>query len=394
MTDLNTTCGNEGRLRQYHTWGVEPRLRAHHGLFGVPSEADFGVRLHFERQDRRQENGDTPTARSGVLAESNLRTNQAYATFAQNRFLMGGWTVTPGVRLEHVRFARTNRCGLAPCAEADASSIGVSGKSDLTQVIPGLGASYTAGERVTVFGGVHRGFAPPRTEDVVTNQGGVVDLDPELSWNYELGFRSTVAPGLRLDSTLYRMDYENQIVAASLAGGVGATLTNGGATLHQGVEISGRVDTAPLLDSRHNVHLRVAYNYAPIARFTGVRFSGISGFQTVSVTGNRLPYAPEQLLTVGMGYAHPLGFDVSLEAVRTSVQFGDDLNTVVPTPDGQRGLIPGYTIWNAAASYAVGRSTLFLTAKNLLDDLFIVDRARGLLPGSPRLVQAGVKFGF
>ena len=104
---------------------------------------------------------------------------------------------------------------------------------DLTQVIPGLGASFTAGDRVTVFGGVHRGFAPPRTEDVVTNQGGVVDLDPELSWNYELGVRSTVAPGLRLDGTLYRMDYENQIVAASLAGGIGATLTNGGATLHQ-----------------------------------------------------------------------------------------------------------------------------------------------------------------
>jgi outer membrane receptor for Fe3+-dicitrate len=91
-------------------------------------------------------------------------------------------------------------------------------------LIPGIGVSYTAGERLTVFGGVHRGFAPPRTEDVVTNQGGVVDLDPELSWNYELGFRSTLAPGLRLDSTFYRMDYENQIVAASLAGGVGAAL--------------------------------------------------------------------------------------------------------------------------------------------------------------------------
>jgi Fe(3+) dicitrate transport protein len=42
----------------------------------------------------------------------------------------------------------------------------------------------------------------------------------------------------------------------------------------------------------------------------------------------------------------------------------------------------------------VARATLFLTVKNLQDELFIVDRTRGILPGSPRLVQAGVKFAF
>jgi Fe(3+) dicitrate transport protein len=386
MANLNTTCGNEGRLRQYYTWGVEPRLRVHHRLFGVASEADLGVRLHFERQNRRQENGDTPVARSGALVESNRRLNQAYSTFAQNRFLVGGWTLTPGVRLEHVRFERTNHLANA--------GAGATGTTELTQVIPGFGVSYTAGERVTLFGGVHRGFAPPRTEDVITNQGGVVDLDPELSWNSELGVRTTVAQGLRLDGTFFRMDYENQIVPASLAGGTGATLTNGGATLHQGLEVSARVDTAALLDSVHNTYLRVAYMYAPIARFTGVRFSGIPGFQNVSVSGNRLPYAPEQLLTIGVGYAHPSGLDVMVEAVRTSDQFGDDLNAVAPTPDGQRGLIPGYAVWNTAANYDFGRATVFLTVKNLLDDLFIVDRARGILPGSPRLVQAGLKVRF
>jgi len=386
MANLNTTCGNEGRLRQYYTWGAEPRLRVHHRLFGVASEADLGVRLHFERQNRRQENGDTPVARSGALVESNRRLNQAYATFAQNRFLLGGWTLTPGVRLEHVRFERTNRLANA--------GAGATGTTELTQVIPGFGVSYTAGERVTLFGGVHRGFAPPRTEDVITNQGGVVDLDPELSWNSELGVRTTLTQGLRLDGTFFRMDYQNQIVPASLAGGIGATLTNGGATLHQGLEVAGRVDTAALLDSVHNAYLRAAYMYAPIARFAGLRFSGISGFQSVSVSGNRLPYAPEHLLTIGVGYAHPSGVDVMVEAVHTSDQFGDDLNTAAPTPDGQRGLIPAYTVWNTAVNYDMGRATVFLTVKNLLDDQFIVDRARGILPGGPRLVQAGLKLRF
>src|SRR5688500_12636851 len=55
MANLDTTCGNEGRLRQYYTFGVEPRLRVHHRAFGMPGEADFGVRVHFEEQIRRQE---------------------------------------------------------------------------------------------------------------------------------------------------------------------------------------------------------------------------------------------------------------------------------------------------------------------------------------------------
>jgi Fe(3+) dicitrate transport protein len=288
--------------------------------------------------------------------------------------------------VEHILFERTN--GLAN------SGSGVTGDTDLTQVIPGIGASYALGNRATVFGGVHRGFAPPRTEDVITNQGGVVELDPELSWNYELGARTELARGIRLDGTVFRMDYENQIVPASLAGGMGATLTNGGSTLHQGIEFAGRIDTAPMLDSLHNVSVRLAYTYVPVSAFTGVRFSNIPGFESVSVSGNRLPYAPDHMLTIGVGYAQPWGLDVQLEAVRVSGQYGDDLNTVEPTPDGQRGLIPGSVSWNTSVNYDLGRATAFFTVKNLLDDLSIVDRTRGILPGSPRLVQVGVRMRF
>jgi len=385
MANLSTTCGIEGRLRQYYTLGVEPRLRVHHRAFGMMGEADFGARVHFERQIRRQENGATPTARSGQLVEHNLRSNEAYSAFALNRFLFGDWTVTPGVRVEHVRFERTNQL---PTAN------GATGNTDLTQVIPGIGLSHTIGSRVTTFAGVHRGFAPPRTEDVIGINGSVIDLDAELSWNYEVGARTELARGVRLDGTFFRMDYENQIVQASLAGGVGATLTNGGSTLHQGVEVAGRIDSAPMLDTMHNVSLRLAYTHVPVAKYTGVRFSNIPGFGSTSISGNRLAYAPEHMLTFGVGYAQPSGLDLLLEVVRTSDQFGDDLNTVAGTADGQRGLIPAATVLNSAVNYDLGRATVFFTVKNLLDDTFIVDRSRGLLPSVPRLLQVGVRARF
>ena len=139
-----------------------------------------------------------------------------------------------------------------------------------------------------------------------------------------------------------------------------------------------------------------AYTYLPIAEFRGRRFSNIPGFATTLITGNRLPYAPEHMSNFTVGYSNTSGIDLLVEAVYVSDQFGDDLNTVAPSPDGQRGLIPAYTIWNATANYDVEamRTTFFITVKNFLDRTFIVDRTRGILPSSPRLVQGGLKFRF
>jgi Fe(3+) dicitrate transport protein len=388
MANLSTTCGNEGRLRKYYTWGIEPRARVRYRLSGFESEIDLGARAHLERQERQQQNGDTPTARFGVVVEDNQRLNDAYSTFLQNRLFLGPLTISPGVRVERISFDRTNRLARG--------GVGVTGNTSMTQVIPGIGVSYATGAKITWFAGLHRGFAPPRTEDVINNTtGGVVDLDPELSWNLEAGARSTPATGVRLDATFFRLDYENQIIPATVAGGLGATLTNAGETLHQGVELSAQVETGALLRSEHDVRFRVAYTALPEAKFVGTRFSSIPGFQAVSVSGNRLPYAPEHLLTASVGYVHPSGLMSVLEAVMVSRQFGDDLNTIGGTPDGQRGLIPESTLWNATINYRLPvPATVFVTVKNLFDRTVIVDRTRGLLPGLPRLVQAGVSLSF
>lgn len=383
MANLLTTCGNEGRLRDYDTTGIETRLRFGHGLFGARGEAEVGVRAHFEVQERIQKNGDTPTARDGRVVEDNRRENSAWSGFLQERILLGRFTVTPGLRFEAIDYERTNRLA--------SGGAGATGSTSLTQWVPGLGVAWNVDDRFALFGGVHRGFAPPRTEDIVSNAGGTVDLDPELSWNFELGLRGAPRPGVRFDATWFRMDYENQIVPASLAGGLGAALTNGGATLHQGFEVGARVDSGTLTGSEHNVFARLAYTAVPTARFEGERFSNVPGFATTRVTGNRLPYSPEHALNAMVGYRHPRGVQAQLEAVVTSAQFADDLNTVASSADGQRGRIDGHTIWNATLSYDVKAldGSLFVAVKNLTDELYLADRSRGMLPGLPRLVQAG-----
>ena len=405
LADLNTTCGNEGRLRDYLTVGIEPRLNANFNTGAVRNELNIGFRLHREDQDRIQKNGDLPNSRDGVIAENNERQSLAYSGFVQHRFIWRDFAFTPGVRLERIEYQRTNRLA--------SGGAGATGNTTVTEVIPGFGAAYSGLPKTTIFAGVHRGFAPPRVEDVVTNQGGVVDLDSELSWNYEVGIRSRPIRGVEISSAFFRNDYQNQIVAASIASGT--AFTNGGKTLQQGFEFAGQVDSGTILRSPHNFYFRTAYTFLPTAEFRGERFSSITSSSILqllcpanqliqitatsrqcSITGNRLPYAPQTQLTASVGYSHPIGVDAFVENVFIGRQFGDDLNAVNPTANAQLGAVPAQTYWNATANYKVERwkTTFFVTAKNIFNRTFIVDRSRGILPSQSRLVQTGVKIIF
>lgn len=385
MAQLNTTCGNEGRLRNYETYGIEPRFNLNYDAgTAFRGELQAGFRLHWEGQRRRQLNGDLPNSRDGVIAEANLRRNFAQSGYVQHRFIFGDLAITPGIRFERIDIERKNLL-------SDPIALG---NTTVQAVIPGIGVAYSGLPRTTIFAGVHRGFSPPRAEDIISNTGGVVDLDPEESWNYEFGFRSNPFTGGKFEATYFRLDYENQIVPASLAGGVGSLLTNGGRTLQQGMEFSAAVESAAIFRSRHNVYFRGAFTWLPTADFRGVRFSSVT--PTISVTGNRLPYIPETNATYSIGYSHPRGFNGFVENVYMGGQFTDDLNTIAPTANGQRGYIEPQSYWNATANYTVEKikTTFFVTVKNLADKTLIVDRSRGILPSNGRIAQAGFKIKF
>lgn len=405
IQDLNTTCGNQGRLRDYLTVGIEPRLNANFNTGAVKNELNIGFRIHREDQDRLQKNGDLPDSRDGLIVEDNERQSLAYSGFVQHRFIWRDFAFTPGVRVERIEYQRTNRLANG--------GAGATGNTVVTEIIPGFGIAYSGLRNTTVFAGVHRGFAPPRVEDVVTNAGGVVDLDSELSWNYEIGVRSRPVRGVEISSAFFRNDYENQIVAASIASGT--AFTNGGETLQQGFEFTGQVDSGTIFRTPHNFYFRAAYTFLPVAEFRGERYSSVTTASILqqlcpanrlvqitptsrqcSITGNRLPYAPKTQLTTSFGYSHPIGVDAFIENVFIGRQFGDDLNAVNPSANAQLGAIPAQTYWNATANYKVEKwkTTFFVTAKNIFDRTFIVDRSRGILPSQPRLIQTGVKINF
>lgn len=392
----------QGRLRDYNTWGVEPRLHANYDVMGLPAELDMGFRAHFEEQYRRQENGLTATARTGTVAEVNERYTDAYSGFIQNRFFVDKWSFAPAVRIESVNFERINRLDSARISQ---------GNTSLTEALPGFGINYTPVDTVTAFFGVHRGFSPPRVEDAVSNLGLATDVGPEHSWNYELGARTRPWKGVNLEGTLFHTYFEKQAAVGSIAGGSTPLAT--GEAQYEGLEFFGRTDLGEIFATPHNVYLQSSYtwvaNAEALSPFQCVTVDGkipsscLNGMVAGSAAGNRMPYAPEHLLTATVGYQHPLGLDIHLETVFVGEQFSDFHNAETQAnPDGtanlsgQMGKISDYAIVNLATTYRVKPidTDVFVSVKNLFDEDYIVDRTRGIQTGSPRLVQAGFRTRF
>ncbi len=385
LTNLLTTCGTEGRLRDYELYGIEPRLQVGHAL----GEFKLGLRYQEEEQVRLQINADAPNGRTpgtsinGGVREDNERDTEALSWFIENSFTFGAFTVTPGVRHENIDYARRNNMNKA------------AGTTNVTETLAGAGLTWQLVSGAVLFAGVHEGFSPPRVEDIISNTNGAsVDLDAEKSLNSEFGIRYH-GRSLGLEAALFRLDFANQIVPASVAGGVGATLTSAGETLHSGIELLASWDlNRDFSSGALNTFASLSWTWISAAKFTGVRTSSIT--QGVNVNGNRLPYTPEHTLSLTGGVALREGLRAQVELVYVDAMFTDDLNSRSITTNGQRGLIPDYTIYNLSLNYTVPASnwTLFLASKNLTDKLFTVDMSRGLIPGMQRTWQAGLEWQF
>jgi len=379
-------CGSRQlRNRDFSTWGVEPRLLADYTLGPVASSLEAGLRFHRETQDRLQFNATTPTATTGMLVEHNEREVQALSGFVQNRFDFGRFALIPALRFESIQFGRSNRLGA-----------GAHGESSLSEWIPGIGATLEINDNTVLFAGVHEGFAPPRAEDLISNSGGSVDVDPERSRNAELGLRGAPVEGLSYEVAVFDNDFDNQIAVGSIAGG--STPLAQGEARYRGLELAARADFGRLIDLDYHPYLQLAYTALPQAeqRSALIRVDDhrpVAG----SSPGKRMPYAPEHTATLRLGVEHG-GIDASIEAVHVTSQYADFANTPVAAADGngQIGKLPKYTTLNLALSYAVADSgwSVYAALKNATDRDYIADRTRGILPGAPRQWVLGINHTF
>jgi len=382
--DANTCNSRQNRNRDFTTLGFEPRLHTTWSLGQVESALETGVRFHRERQDRLQFNGTTPTATTGTLAENNERDVEAISAFVQNRFDFGSFALIPALRYESIDFERRNRLGA-----------GSRGTETLQEWIPGIGATWDMSDSTTVYAGVHKGFAPPRVEDLIGANGGSVDVDAEESRNLEVGVRGQFSDHMTYQIAAFDNDFDNQIAVGSIASG--STPLAQGEARYRGVELSARTEL-PTWNSAWLPFAELAYTALPTAEQRSA-LRRVDNGQAVagSAPGLRMPYAPRHTGSLRFG-AERGAFDASMEAVYVGRQFADFANTEAAplNGNGQVGALSSHTLVNVAVNYALPESgwTLYATMKNALDRQYIADRTRGILPGVERQVLFGATYAF
>ena len=399
--DYDTIQANRGKLRKYSVRGIEPRLKFAYASGSVRNELETGVKLHMEKHARLQVNGGSPTARGGVNYEDNLRTADATSVFLVNKSTVGAWSIMPGVRLEQIKTERTHRPvkediidKTTKLATGSRTTSLVTGSQSLTEVLPSLGVNWNPSETFTVFSGIHRGFAPPRNEDI-SETSTSTEVGAEDSTNFELGLRARPTEYSSIQAVYFRNDFKRLIAVGSVAGG--SLPVSQGEALFQGIELSGDYKMDEV-----GPYFRGGYTWLPTSEQSTPYVDVVKGTPvSTSVAGNRQPYSPEHMLNVSLGYERG-GFDSHIESVYVGKQFSGFSNTTVPNLNGQEGLIPGHLVWNLAINYAIQPSdatkrsstSLFMAVKNLADKVYIVDRSRGIMTGSPRLIEGGVKYIF
>ncbi|TVP43409.1 MAG: TonB-dependent receptor [Gemmatimonadales bacterium] len=353
-----------GNNRSFDRYGVDTRLNLDHGLFGLVSSAEFGVRGFYEEADDQRIRANRTQDRTGLNDRHLVDSATNIAFHVHNRIQFSDrFALTPGVRLE--TYDQNRRVLTSENETAGTSN---------TEFLPGIGSTYALDESAQLYGGVYRAFSPASNGvalDGMTDQ----QLEAERSTNLELGVRGT-RNAFDYEFAVFRMDFQNQVVT----GNSDPTLSqsNAGETLHQGAEMA--------LGYRLIEGLALSGN---------VTWVPVSRFQTGANEGNRIPYSPRVLANLSLDFHHgPLR--TALVAHHRGAQFGDETNLRAIPVNAAGGIwggrMPAYTLFDLSAQWqATSSLAVFGALKNLTNERYVTGLRQGIYVGPGRNFEIGVR---
>ena len=366
--------------REFTSQGVQTNLTLERETGNVAHHVDAGMRIHFDRANRRRYE-DTydmmagqlvRTDRARALVLDSLAETIALATYAQDKVHWKRFEIAAGARLELIdyRFA-----DYLMATQHDGS---------YAVLIPGAGAEYHITDEASVLAGVHRGFVPvaPSADSGVK---------PESSINYEAGARWR-DERINADVIGFLSDYSNLKGSCTLAAGCTEVQEgeeyNGGAVLAWGVEaqVGGEV---PLVKRKLTLPVAVAYTYTR-SQFRGSFESEFAGWGRV-MEGDELPYLPRHLVSASAALKTPRWEFGGTARYQGETRDVAGQGAIAPSEQ----LAPVFTIDLSAHARIKPWAELYTTCSNLLDEQVIVSRRPyGARPNPPRMFAIGYKARF
>lgn len=374
-------AANTIELQEFYTAAGEARLRHDWTLGEHTHTLAGGVMLYHMDSPRLDKAGATATADDGAITRDTVRESLYAPIFVENKFTFDKLSITPGLRIENI--VQNVREKVNTAKTLAGTPLGVKEEQSFVPLF-GVGLEYELQPKVSAYANVAQAYRPMIfTEAVPTGGGAVVNnnLAEGESWQYEIGLRGHPKPWLTWDTSLFWLDFDNQV------GTVGATVQNVGRAIHQGWEGALELDLVGLYDQLHKSD--AADRWGSFSLYANAMLLDAQ-FKGGANTGKTPQYAPEYLLRTGVNYRWRDRAKVSLLGTFVDDHFADDGNTAAFQ-------VPAYMTWDLTAEFKLWKESVSLIAgvNNLFDeDYYARVTGNGIDPAYGRNYYLGLSVKF
>ncbi len=215
----------------------------------------------------------------------------------------------------------------------------------------GINAQYKISPTIRAYTGWSQAYRPVIFSDIIpptTLDKTDPNLKDTFGYNAEIGVSGTVKNRLSFDVRYFQLQYNNRIGSLILSDGNGQNYvykTNVGNTLTNGIEVYAELKAFQSIKNRLSIFTATSY-------FEGYYQKGnvvING-ENESIEGNRLETLPRWISRNGVRFQHKsLSGTVQYSYVADS--FSDAMNTLIPSPDGAKGLVPNESIFGKTTTF-------------------------------------------
>lgn len=389
------------QIDDYRNYGLESRLITNYNLAGMNNTISGGIRLYSGTTHRRIANNMGTTGSDYNMSVSgeypvniNFDSKNA-AAFVENIFRLSEKVlIVPGIRYEWLEGSASGRNGLSGGNPVLLQNItrsrsfllaGVGAEYHLTKGTE-FYANYTQAYRPIQFANLQ---APPSTNMVDP------DLEDSKGYNIDLGYRGKVKSFLQFDVSGFFLQYNNRIGNVLLPTSPAITLvTNVGNSTSRGAETYIEFNPVRAFTKSKHTDLIIFSSFS----YLDAKYTKDQEKATTKFKGKKIENAPATIFRGGISAGYK-GFILTGQVSYVGETFSDANNTLIPSSNGQTGLIPSYTVTDLTATYKFSKGfNIKAGVNNLFDERYFTRRAGGYpgpgaLPGDGRtaFISVGAK---
>lgn len=387
----------------YRNYGIEARVLTNYTLLKKQNTLSGGVRW-FKGNTRRFKNGKGTTGSdydvqiSGLFPQQiNLNTYNG-AVFLENIFRFSErFIVVPGIRAEFIKMQAGGRLSFNSDGTENLSAGEERTRSFL---LAGIGAEYHLNNQTELYANCSQAYRPMLFSDLTyAPTTDVVDanLKDAKGFNADIGYRGKPFGWLFADLSFFWMQYNNRIGTLTQQRTDGSFYnyrTNVGNSRSCGVEALAEANLMKAFNSKSAFGLTAfcSFSYTD-ARYESFKVIVKEGntLKETSLRNNRVENAPFLIIRSGITASYKL-FSLSAQYSYTGNSFSDANNTLVPSANGQNGLLPSYGIYDLHGACKLMEKVNVKAGINNLGDLRYFTRRSGGYPGPGLLPADGRTF--